>query len=244
MMANRDWIYVNNTFLVNTKNTYRKANKLFTDTYAKLTNESADPDIAVMVAEYEPVFESFVNNYANWKTAKGTYHGKTVNVEDLLGQQLTLNLKKWEGAVRAVFTEDTPTEIEIFPNKRTPFLQGTYDDRIIVMKALADKLLDYPALAATQLVVESYYNQVKSSRLLQQQKEGLVAGLSILIENQRIIVCQVLYGILGLLMHKYKTDPNDLIRFFDLELLRSTSNDDDEEEEEEEEEETPPLPTE
>ncbi len=242
-MPPREWIYVNNTFLVNTKNTYRRANKLFADTYAKLTNEVADPDIALMVAEYEPVFESFVNNYANWKTAKGTYHGKTVNVEDLLGEQLKVNLRRWEGNIRAVFNEDTPTEIEIFPNKRTPFLQGTYEDRIIAMKALSDKLLEYPALAATQLLVESYYNQVKSSRLLQQQKEGSVGALSILIENQRIIVCHVLYGILGLLMHKYKTDPNDLVRFFDLELLRRSSNDV-EEEEEEEEEETPPPPEE
>lgn len=244
MMANRDWIYVNNTFLVNTKNTYRKANKLFTDTYAKLTNESADPDIAVMVAEYEPVYQSFVTNYTNWGTIKGTYHGKTASLEELLVTNMPLQIRRWEGAVRAIFTEDSPTEKEIFPNKRTPFLSGYYDDRISAVKSLADKLLEYPALAATQLLVESYYNQLESTRLLQQQKEGSVAGMSILIENQRIIVCHVLYGILGLLMHKYKTDPNDLIRFFDLELLRSTSNDDDEEEEEEEEEETPPSPTE
>jgi len=239
-MPPRNWIFSTNTFLSNTNGTYRKALRLFTDTHAKLFEEVADADIAVMHAELDPVFQSFVTTYNSWGAVKGTYHGKTVGLEEILIQNMPREVRKWEGAVRAVFVEDSPTEVEIFPNKRNPFLSGTYEDRISAVGALASKLLDYPALAATQLVVQSFYNQLEATRLLQQQKEGAVKALSVILENQRIIVCQVMFGILGLLIHKYKTDPNDLIRFFDLELLRSTGDNNDDEPEEEE----PPTPPE
>lgn len=242
-MATRQWIFLSNTFLVNTEGTFKKALSLFTDTHAKLRNEQADPDIAAMFAELDPVFQSYATTYANWAMVKGTYKGKTTGLEELMLEKMPLQLRKWEGGVRAVFDEDSADEVEIFPNKRSPFLNGSYEQRIAQVRALADKLTEYAALSATQVLVESFYNTLESTRLRQQEKEGDVKRLSVLLENQRIIVCHVMYGILGLLMHKYQTDTNDIERFFDLSLLRQTGNDNNDEEPEPEEPE-PDEPTE
>lgn len=243
-MATRQWIFLSNTFLVNTEGSFKKALSLFTDTHAKLRNEQADPDIAAMFAELDPVYQAYVTIYTNWEMTQGTYKGKTAGVEEILLEKMPVNLRLWEGAVRAVFPEDSPTETEIFPNKRSPFLSGTYEQRIMAVGALANKLTEYAALNATQLLVASFYNTLESTRLRQQEKEGDVKRLSTLLENQRIIVCRVMYGILGLLMHKYQTDTDDIARFFDLSLIRRTGVDDNETEEPEPEEPQPDEPAE
>ena len=221
-MSKRLWAPLYNTFLANTRHSFTKALTLFADTHAKLANEQTDPDIANMYNMLDPIFRDYAIIYANWQTVKGTYKGKTASLQDILENQMTQKLRLWEGAVRNVYTEDSPTEIEIFPNKRAPFLKGTYVNRIIAIKALADKLTEYAPLNALQIQVISFYNTLESIRLRQQEKEGDVKRLSVLLENQRIIVCETMYAILGLLMFKYKSNPNDIARFFDFSLIRRT----------------------
>ena len=221
-MSKRLWTPLHNTFLANTRGSFTKAFTLFADTHAKLANEQTDPDIANMYNMLDPIFKDYAIIYANWQTIKGTYKGKTASLQDILENQMTEKLRVWEGAIRNVYTEDSPTEIEIFPNKRVPFLKGTYEKRIITVKVLADKLTEYAPLNAVQTQVISFYNTLESTRLKQQEKEGDVKRLSALLENQRIIVCKMIHGILGLLIFKYKDNPNDIARFFDFSLIRRT----------------------
>ena len=223
-MAKRTWIFLYNTFLVQTESSFRKALVLFTDTHAKLRNEQTDPDIATMLSYLEPPFLAYVKIYNTWGAVSGTYHGKTQSVEELLANDLPLQLRRWEGKVRSEFIEDSPTEREIFPNKRSPFLSGTYEDRISAIGSLAEKLIDFPQLSAVQAEVNSFYNLMESARLVQQQKEGDLKRLSDLLEAQRVLVAEELHGILGLLIHKYRKNPLNVERYFDLSLLRDTSD--------------------
>lgn len=213
-----------NTFEINTQNSQKKAFRVFTDTMAKLKNEIADPDIAIMYNELEPVFTVYQTIYSQSKQTGFTYHGKTANVEQLLSTSLPNELRKWEAKIRYHFYEDSPTEQEIFYNKRSPFLSGTYEDRISAISALSEKTKEYSVLADIQLQIESFHNLVQSARLIQQQNEGMVGKLSDLLENQRVLVCDVLYGILGLLMHKYRHSRHQILRYFDWSLLRSYSS--------------------
>lgn len=219
-MPARQWFFLINPFATHTKGSFKKALTLFTDTHAKLQNEQADPDIANMLALLNPLFQSYVTVYTNWEIVQGTYKGKTAGLEEILINQMPINIRLWEGAVRAIFSEDTPTEIEIFPNKRAPFFSGTYEQRIAAVKTLAIKLAEYAALSVTQAQVAAFYNTLESTRLRQQQKEGDVKRLSALLENQRMIVCNAMYGILGLLVFKYQENASAIARFFDLTLLR------------------------
>lgn len=224
----KEWIFLSNTFEVQTRGTQVRALSLFTDTHAKLKNEDKDEDIAIMFVELDPVYNAYAQLYGQKQSIDGIYEGKTLGFEEIL-EQMPTELRKWESKVRYFFPEDTPTEHEIFPNKRSPFLTGTYETRILAVSALAEKLGNYSDLSAAQLQVQSYYNLLQGARLAQQEKEGASKQLSNLLENQRVVVCEVMYGILGLLMHKFRSDRPQIARFFDLTLLRNTNNGDNQE---------------
>lgn len=219
-MAEINWIFVKNTFEINTKGSHVKALALGVDHRDKLAGQLTDADIALIHTEYLPIITAYIQTDLNLKVASGTYAGKTDGFEEKL-ETLTENLKIWEGKTRAEFPEDTPTDTEIWPNKRNPFYDGTYESRLQAINALANKLLDFPALAATQALVASFYNTVQSARALQQQSEGSIIVLSNIREEQRLVMCNALYGNLGRLMYKYRNTRNQVASFFDLSLLQA-----------------------
>jgi len=75
-----------------------------------------------------------------------------------------------------------------------------------------------------QPTVLSFYNLLLSARDVQQNKEGLLGMLSDTREQQRVLLAAELYGVLGGLMRKFKSDPQQTARFFDLSLLRETGD--------------------
>jgi len=224
-MATRQWIFQSNTFEVSTRGTHVKMLSLCTDTDAKLLAANSDPLILVAYNLLHPVYESYRIICINYDMVKGNYKGDT-EAFNVLMDTLPLNLRIWEGAIRAVYVEDSPEEKAIFPNKRSPFLKGTYEDRVSAIGTLNAKLLTLaPALSATQVLVESFYNAALSTRLTQQGVEGTVAQQSDLRESQRLLVAQAMYGVLGLLMHRYRATPDNIAAYFDLTLLRQSSPD-------------------
>lgn len=219
-MAIRPWIFLSNTFEVQTRGSNVKMLSIATDTDAKLENENADPDILDLYNLFHPIYDNYKQVCINYDMIEGNYGGGTQAFEDLMDTMPTV-LRSWEGPIRAVYFEDTPEEKAIFPKKRTPFLQGTYEDRLSAIGTLSQKLSTIPALNATYLNVSSFYTMALSTRLAQQQDEGALGQVSDLREQERILVAQALYGVLGGLMLKFRAMPTDIERFFDLELLRS-----------------------
>lgn len=219
-MATRPWIFLSNTFDVQTRGSNVKMLSIVTDTDAKLQNESADPDILELYNLLHPIYDNYRQVCLNYDMVEGNYGGGTQAFENLL-DTIPTELRKWEGQIRAVYYEDTPEEKAIFPNKRTPFLTGTYEERLSAIGTLAEKLSSIPALSATHGLVSSFYTLALSTRLAQQQNEGALGQISDLREQQRMLVAEALYGVLGGLMLRFRTSPTDIERFFDLELLRS-----------------------
>jgi len=134
-------------------------------------------------------------------------------------------IRKWEGFIRNIYVEDSPQEKSIFPNKRSPFLNETYEDRIGAVGSLAIRLANdsNASIQGYAPTVQSFYNMLLSARDTQQNKEGLLGMLSDTREQQRILVAEELYGVLGGLMRKFKSEPQQITRFFDLSLLRETA---------------------
>ena len=230
-MAELIWSFLSNTFEVVTKNSNVKMLSLATDTHAKLNNEIADPDIELIFNDFDPFYDAYRQISINYDLAAGNYEGETLGFETIMDSVPT-EIRKWEAGVRFVYVEDSPEERAIFPDKRTPFLKGTYEDRISAVGTLVKKLSTDPALAAVHVVVQTFYNMALSARLAQQGEEGNLGQLSDLRENQRLITADEMYGILGRLMHKFRNDRDQVERFFDLSLLRQTG---------EGEEEPPPV---
>lgn len=219
----RSWIFLINTFFVNTKNSFKLALTLFEDTHAKLAAEAEhDTDIALIYTDFKAFYFAYKELYAQKQSYLGIYEGQTLNFETVIGE-MPQQVRRWEGIVRAMFIEDSPEERAIFPNKRNPFLQGSYEQRISAVETLSITLNTYPTLANVVNIVETYYNRLEGARLAQQKQEGQNDKLSGLLAKQHKITCEELYGVLGRLMHKFRYNPEYIGNFIEIGLLRSKS---------------------
>lgn len=223
-----NWRYTLNTFEINTRVSRPIAYSFFTDYKAKLEAAGgSDPEINVIHTDFVPYYESLRGIYQNLMMVSGEYEGRTLGFEELLTQlNDTDHLRRWEGKIRAEFPEDSPTEREIFPDKRKPFQSGTYENRVLTVGTLAQKLLEYPALATTQAEVLSFYNLMESTREAQQNHEGTEATLRVLFENQRVITADETFGGFGRLCYKFRNNRSMIATFFDLEILTSSDSGD------------------
>lgn len=203
------------------RGTQTKALRLFRDFHSKLHAQVAtDPDIAQVFADFDGVFQQYENMYAQRDAISGTYKGRTMSFEQLLSQLPAL-LRKWEGQTHFYFPQDSPEDTELFPQRRNPFLSGSYDDRISAINTLLINLANYTQLAGLQAAVQSYYNMLIGARDVQQQKEGLNDHLSSLLEMQRVLTSQEMLGAYGKLLYKFRNNPEFILDFIEVTLLRS-----------------------
>ncbi len=224
MSINSTWRYAINTFAVNTVGSNVTMLSLSTDTYAKLKAEELDPAIAAILLIYEPVFFAYRDLDQQYGVKSGDYAGNVLGFEQYL-DQMPLKLRQWESLIRFVYVEDSPQEKAIFPHKRTPFESGTYETRLDALGSLKLKTSADVALATAAAQITSFYNTVLGARLVQQTSEGSLGQLSDLRENQRIILADELEGVLGQLLFIHRHNLKEVERYFDLSLLRNTSND-------------------
>lgn len=217
----RIWLFARNTFLANTEGTHTKALRLFRDFDSKLHAQVAtDPDIAQIYTDFDPAYQQYESLYAQRDAIAGTYKGRTLNFEQIISELPKL-LRKWEGQVHYYFPQDSPEDTELFPQRRNPFLTGSYDDRISAVNTLILNLGNYPQLTGLQAGVQGYYNTLIAARDVQQQKEGLNDHLSSLLEAQRILTAQEMLGAYGRLLYKFRQNPELVLDFIEVELIRS-----------------------
>lgn len=225
-MATREWFYIMNTFEVQTRRNFKKMLTLDLDHYGNLV-EAADlqPAIIPLRDDYLPLHTSYQNIYALWQGAEGTHEGSTIAVKTLM-ENLNTDLRVWEGVVRFVFPEDSADERSIFPDKRRPFQKGTYEQRISAIRTLYLKLATYTGealLVTLSATVQSFYNNIEAARLAQTGDEMGITAQRDLLEEQRVLCARGMYGNLGRLMYIMRENPVNIESFWDLSLLRNSS---------------------
>ena len=221
-MSDETWKYLTNQFTTTTDGSYKRANILNNDHMSKLTAENADADIAALETRTQPLSTAYGTAYTAWVSAKATYKGHTQLYDSLLDNLSSQKIKEWDIQIQGTYLEGTPEYTMILPDRRGPFQNGGKDDRLSEVQALADRLLSYPALAATQADVAAYATSMQTARDDQQQKEELVAMASDTLEQARLELCTMMYGNLGALMDKYRETPNVIENFWQLDLIRTT----------------------
>lgn len=216
-----------NPFLSVTRNSYKDMLSLGVDHKAKLVANQADPEIAAILVTYDPILQSYLIVDQNLSSVLGTYKGKTQTVEELFDQLRKIRLPIWEGQIFFFYPEGTETATSLFPNARNPFNDGTYEQRIQAIKVLGDKCALDPSLAGVSVNILAFHTQIESSRLAQQsQGEGAADTLRTLRETARVLLCQELYGDMGKLMYKFRSNPTAVGDYFDMEILRSAKETD------------------
>lgn len=218
----RTFRMLQNSFLSQTTGSHKKAVSLFTDSADKLRG-NANAALAAIYVLFEPFFNAYISLNDAVSMLEGTYKGKTNLFEHLI-DNVANKLREWEGPIRTLFPEDSSTEIEIFPNKRSPFLQGTYEQRLSAIRVLRDKLLEYtvanPSLVAVQADVAAYYTLCNTARQTQQGKEGSLNDVRSQREEQRVATANAYMGIVyGGLLQQFYTDIERVGDYIDFSLL-------------------------
>ncbi len=219
----RNWLFINNTFETQTRFSNVKALRLFRDFWSKLSAHTAlDPYIAAIFADFDVAYKEYDRLHTRKDAAAGIYKGRTLNFGNEIGRLPEL-LRVWEGQIHYHFPEGSIEDTELFPRRRTPFLTGSYDDRVNAVRTLAINLGNYPVLNTLQAQVQTYYDTLMLARDMQQQKEGLNDQLSTLLEEQRIITATEMWGGYARLLYYYRYNPERVLDFIDIELLRTSS---------------------
>lgn len=222
------WKYAYNTFDVRTRDSNRIMLSISTDVYSKLKAAGlTNAEIFVLFTTFEPVHLAYRAIYVNYEVMAGKRQGKTLNLFTLITEEMGLQIRDWERKVRNVYIEDSPEEKAYFPNKRSPFLNGTYEERIVAVAALGQLLAQDAdaSLVAYAPTVISFHNLLLAARDSQQQDEGSLAQLSTSRESQRLLLAQEMYAVLGGLMRIFKANPLAIEGYFPMELLRDGETD-------------------
>lgn len=215
-----EWHYVNNQFDNATRDSFRLMLTVTNDHYAKLVAQQADADILALLTRTTPVHDGYLDGYSGWKAELALYKSATQTVDTML-TDLGANLaRQWDTAIMVEYDKGTVEHTALLPNGRTPFQQGTKDERIAAVKTLGDTLAGYAPLAALKATVDAFYTSVKDARDAQQGKEQTSQQASTELETARLAIATILYRNLGALMDKFGSAPDNIFNFFEVSLLQ------------------------
>lgn len=223
----RIWIYLINTFLVNTQKAFTKMLGIANDHDSRLNGAISDPDILALWTVFNPLVLAYRTYYTAWKNAISARMSLTLTLTNsfrLLSEEW---IREWEGKVYNFFPEGSPTALAIFPQKRKPFQSGTYDERIQAVNTLAGSMGPHASLATVKADVEAKYAILLAARDEQKQAVQNATNASNQLEKSRVTVAQHLYKNLGTLMAKYFLEPTEVEQFYNLSLIRRASNESD-----------------
>jgi len=233
----KQWHYTYNQFEVQTVGNYKKMYILSTDHYGKLQNESQNeppaipgiilPTIQDLLDRFEPVEREYEVRYTAWSNARGIYKGETDRFEQFLEELKENKVPRWETLVMVEFPKGSPDFVIIFPQGRKPFNNTNRDLRIAEIERFANSLQNYPQLVAVMNDALAFYTQISQTRDHQQAMEDDVKLKSDALEAQRQLVAEEMYLNLVILLTKFYKTPTDVERFFELQLIRSTTISDD-----------------
>ncbi len=97
------------------------------------------------------------------------------------------------------------------------------DERIAAVKTLSESLGNFAPLAALQAIVSAFHTQLKDARDGQQGREQLSGQKSTDLENARKDIALMQYRNLGMLLDKFGDQPEQVLNYYELQLLQSGS---------------------
>lgn len=217
----KTWIFLQNTFLTATRDSYRSMKKIGNFTNAALAAKLGTAFFDDLYATLQPINKIYTDAYDLWVSKKDQQQGKTASLTQLLSKLSSEKIRDWDIAIQGVYKDDSPQYIGLLPNKRTPFQNGSQEDRLSAVNALAIAIGTDAALDTVKADVLAYYNLLTTTLGIQKGSISTTGNSSDAVEAARIALGTELYGALGQLMNYYKETPEAAGAYFDLETIRN-----------------------
>ena len=129
-----------------------------------------DAELAVISARATAACTAWEIAYLHWKSSRSAQRGRTHGVRALLQDLRGKRIALWQVMVQnteidqRAWMKGGPGFASLFPNGRRPFQQGGIDARIDSVEALAEKLTEFPALAAVAGLVRDFLDDLANAR--------------------------------------------------------------------------------
>jgi hypothetical protein len=221
--SNIDWQYLNNQFANALGDSYADTNIFGTDHLSKLRNMAGDADIDVLILRTEAVYVSYQTAYTAWQKSTAFWKGATNKVDSLIEELLRVKLPRFDILIQVLYSQDTEEYITLFPQGRTAFREVGKDGKIQLLTTFVDTLADYADLAAVYTEATAVLAALTTARDRQQQREQSVRDAATNLREAQGELFTVLYKNLGILIDKYGDAPDQILNFFAVEMIRTTS---------------------
>ena len=215
--------YLRNFFNNATKGNLKRMLILSRDHVDKLRQRAAgDPVLTGYLQGLEPRFLAFtdaLNRSANISLDRQTH---TFRLETAL-QELRGLVEDWD--IRIAFRHRPATADYKFlmGMGRTPFSASPYDQRLNLVKELAERLARYPELDDVRADVSAWHKRANELRSMQQGLEGELQSAQANCEEARVALAARMHWVYSGLMHHYFDRPWEVETFYELKYLQRTS---------------------
>ncbi len=218
----RAWIYLINTFMVCTENSYRLAVRISRKHDAALQAAAVglDPFFVTMYNAYHELHVALVAAYNAWISQGGTQESQTLNLNQLLRLLSSTKAEKWMTTVKGFYALGTVRFKELFPDLKKGYQNGSQEDRIATVEAFIIAIGSDPNLAALKAEVIIFRDLLKAALAAQKAGISTTNSKSTTLEKARKASAVGQYGDLGGLMQKFQDDPSNVGDYFDLVALR------------------------
>lgn len=219
----RTWIYLINTFLVVTKNSFVLAQKILQFHLNALSLVSTDAFFKPIYDKFKPIAESFDKTFTDWKVADATQQSFTQKLVNLIEDLSKNQIESWDINIQVLYKKKTNEYKALLPKLRKPFQVGTQLERLQAVRNLSIMLEKEPKLAEVKKSVDAFLENFDS--MYEAQKQSILATNKLvdILEAIRVKVCIELYRNLGLLMANFAETPEEAGAYFPLAFLRPSA---------------------
>jgi hypothetical protein len=217
----REWSFITNPFLNATAGSYPNARKIsiFHDT--ALANGASDPFLGPIYTAYHPLHTAFMTAYNAWVSQGHVQIGETLSLSQLIVLLKGTKINLWDVGIQNVYNKKTSQYVTLLPHKRIPFQHGTQDELIEAVQSLSTNLTGITALASVKTDVDNFLNQLNTANNTQKSGKQSKATHSVLLENERIAICNAQYANLGSMINHFSATPENIADYFDVATIRA-----------------------
>lgn len=208
--------------------TTRKKMRIFSENhYRALEQERADPLINALYDRMTTPHSEFLQTFDDFTSKNAIRKGSTVEFTGLING-LIKKVAGWEALIVVQYPRESPTYVQLFPSGRTGLYKGGYEEVIGKLKAFEIILAPLAFAGNPKADVQSYINQLETSRSTQLNAEQGIDAASDLLTVRHQALANIVFGNWGALIDIYRDKPAQANRFFDYSILKSRIKDEEE----------------
>jgi hypothetical protein len=217
-----NWHYLNNVFLSSKRRrNYKKLSKLAENHLESLKANANEPGIQTLIDRTQPLFDDYEEALLEKNQSKGTASAYVYSLKELL-DQMPEKLAAWDAIIQTVFPVKTFEYHEIFALNRSEIYKGNTTQVLQKIKNFRTTVEKYPQLSIIQTQVKDYVIALNDTMDTKGTKKESVELNSDVFDKKYDALAIILYRNLGALIDLYGAEPQQIVRFYMLSLLRTS----------------------